>query len=462
MMKRLLTYGLLLLTILSSHFVVSACQDDLSDTTEVMMTFTTRAVTQGAASTAPVVEQMKQLRVIMLREDGTVVGNHLEPEINASSVTFTFTTPIQTGGEDFTFLAVANEGSIQPTSKLSWLSCSPGDKLSEETITQIKAQQIGDGSAFNINKGPIPQTKQWTVHVPQASTHVENQQLDFVASKISVQFLNHTMESQTLSGIRISGIGSAADGYLFAQTNNDFGTQGASSNITFSDVTVSAGEPSGMLSYYTYPVNTISSPTLYATWNGKEYNLPIKINEAFISSLPRNQHLQIVVTLTGEGMMYHVVSWEENPTNIGSPTPEGGYQVDGWGNGNNIIIGGETGEEPEEPGGGDTPVIPGDVIWDKGPKEIGWQEDKFELTDARIKNSSSICIVIDVKGNAHGQIQLQGYIPGYFNITNLAQGETDKHVIINTTQNNAPPDGSLILEGAGITLKKIYIPTTSE
>ena len=361
MMKRLLTYGLLLLTILASHFVVSACQDDLPETTEVMMTFTTRAV-MGEASTAPDNERMQDLRVIMLRENGTVVDNHMEEDINASSVTFTFTTPIQTGGEDFTFLAVANEGSIQSTSKLSWLSCSPGDKLSEETITQIKAQQIGDGTAFDINDGPIPQTKQWTVTVPQASTHVENQQLDFVASKISVQFLNHTMESQTLSGIRISGIGSAADGYLFAQTNNDFGTQGASSNITFSDVTVSAGEPSDMLSYYTYPVSTISSPTLYATWNDKEYNLPIKISDAFITSLKRNDHLQIVVTLTGEGMMYHIVSWEENPTNIGSPTPEGGYQVDGWGNGNNIIIGGETGEEPEEPGGGDEPVVTGDEL----------------------------------------------------------------------------------------------------
>ena len=336
-----------------------------------------------------------------------------------------------------------------------------GTKLSEDEINQIKAQQIGN-KALDINDGPIPQTKQWTVEVPQTHNHKVNQTLDFTASKISVQFLNHTMESQTLSNIYISGIGSATSGYLFMQNNDDFvGTQYIASEIEFSDVTVSAGEPSDMLSYYTYPVST-SEPTLYATWKEKTYNLPIKIDDAFISSLKRNDHVHIVVTLTGEGMMYHVVSWEENPTNIGSPTPEGGYQVDGWGNGNDIIIGGETGEEPEEPGGGDTPVIPGDVIWDEGPKEIGWQDDKFELTDARIKNSSSICIVIDVIGNAHGQIQLQGYIPGYFNITNLTQGEIDKHVIINTTQNNAPPDGSLILEGAGITLKKIYIPTTSE
>ncbi len=371
MMKRLLTYGLLLLTILASHFVVSACQDDLPETTEVMMTFTTRAVVSDIISSdAPDEDKMKDLRVIMLRQDGTVVDNHLEPDINASSVTFTFTTPIQTGGEDFTFLAVANEESIQSESELSWLNCNPGDNLSS-TLSAIKAQQIGDGTAFDINDGPIPQTKQWTVHVPQTNNHKENQTLDFVASKISVQFLNHTMKSQTLSNVYITGIGSATDGYLFAQASNDFGTQGASSNRTFSFATISAGEPSDIQTYYTYPVSTVSEPTLYATWNEKTYNLPIKINDAFISSLPRNQHLQIVVTLTGEGMMYHVVNWEENPTNIGSPTPEGGYQVDGWGNGNDIIIGGEI-------GGGDTPGGGEEPVW-SGSKEINWSSNGAEL-----------------------------------------------------------------------------------
>ena len=395
-MKRLLTYGLLLLTILASHFVVSACQDDLPETTEVMMTFTTRAVVSDVvASNAPDEDKMKDLRVIMLRQNGTVVDNHLEPDINASSVTFTFTTPIQTGGEDFTFLAVANEESIQSESELSWLNCNPGDNLSS-TLSAIKAQQIGDGTAFDINDGPIPQTKQWTVHVPQTNNHKENQTLDFVASKISVQFLNHTMESQTLSNVYITGIGSATDGYLFAQASNDFGTQGASSNRTFSFATISAGEPSDIQTYYTYPVSTVSEPTLYATWNEKTYNLPIKINDAFISSLPRNQHLQIVVTLTGEGMMYHIVSWEENPTNIGSPTPEGGYQVDGWGNGNNIIIGGE---EP------DTPVVPGEeyLLWSGELKDNTFHNLtlKCGLDNKHLVSGNTIALYFDMKDGSN-------------------------------------------------------------
>jgi hypothetical protein len=107
-----------------------------------------------------------------------------------------------------------------------------------------------------------------------------------------------------------------------------------------------------------------------------------------------------------------------------------------------------------------------DVIWEETPVELGWNDGngdkRFLLTDERIKNNSSICIVIDVNANEHGQIQLQGYIPGYFSISGLTDGETDKHVIINTKQNSAEPDGTLILEGVGVILKKIYIPSASE
>ena len=387
MMKRLLTYGLLLLTILASHFVVSACQDDTPyEDTEVTMTFTTRAVvTDKVDSNAPDEDKMKDLRVIMLRQDGTVVDNHLERNINASSVTFTFSTPIQIDGEDFTFLAVANEESIQSTSTIDWLTCLPGVKLSEETIAQIKEQQIGDGSAFNINIGSIPQTKQWTVHVPQQDTHVENQTLDFVASKISVQFINNTNAEQSLNNIKITGIGYNVYGYLFAHNSADFvGENHNASNITFTDVTnLAIGATSVVQTYYTYPIGSLSSPTLYATWDGVEYTLPIELNDAFITTLNRNDHLQIFVTLTGQELVvnYTIAPWNtDNTTNIGSPTTNGGYHVGDWGNGNDIIIGGEIGGG-DTPGGGedpnpepepDVPVVPGDVI------EL-WNNDEGDL-----------------------------------------------------------------------------------
>ncbi len=371
-MKRLLTYGLLLLTILASHFVVSACQDDAPyEDTEVMITFTTRAEVKDKETSATVEEnKMKDLRVIMLRQDGTVVDNHIEPDINASSITFKFTTPIKYEGEYFTFLAVANEGSIQSTSELSWITSKPGDNLSS-SLSAIQTQQIGNG-VLNINNGPIPQSKQWTVHVPQEDTKIPTQRLDFVASKVSVEFKNETNKEQTLKNVRISGFGSATQAYLFKQNGTDFvGQQGVSDKYLLGDegLTIPVGK-SDSLKYYTYPVNTISIPTLHAQWKqGEEYK-DCSLDLSGITSLPRNQHLKILITLTGQELIvnYTIVPWNtDNTTNIGSPTTNGGYQVDGWGNGNDIIIGGEIGggeggdepdPEPEEP---DVPVVLGDV-----------------------------------------------------------------------------------------------------
>ena len=343
-MKRLLTYGLLLLTILACHFVVSACQDDLPETTEVMMTFTTRAVTQGAASTAPDKERMKDLHVIMLRSDGTIVGNHTEPNITASSVTFTFSTPIKTTGEDFTFLAIANENNIGKTLVNGNLEI--GDKLSTGDIEELTMNA-------NLNAiGALPQTKLWTVHVPQTQNHHVNQQLDFVASKISVQFVNETGEEQSLSDIKLTGMPQATAGYLFKQDDSDYvGTQHDASDIAFTNVTMETGATSAEQAYYTYPVAAISEAALVATWNGKPYELPLD----GITRLARNEHLQIVVTLTPAQditVNYTIAEWKDNNTNIGDEpptTPGNGYHVDDFGEGGIIDVGG---------GGGN--------IWDLG------------------------------------------------------------------------------------------------
>ena len=379
-MKRLLTYGLLLLTILASHFVVSACQDDLPETTEVMMTFTTRAVTQGAASTAPVKERMKDLHVIMLRSDGTIVGNHTEPNITASSVTFTFSTPIKTTGEDFTFLAIANENNIgQP---LVNGNLEIGDKLSTDDIENLTMNA-------NLNAiDALPQTKLWTVHVPQTQNHHVNQQLDFVASKISVQFVNETGEEQSLSDIKLTGMPQATAGYLFKQDDSDYvGTQHDASDITFNAVSnLAVSATSDAQTYYTYPVATISEAALVATWNGKPYELPLD----GITRLARNEHLQIVVTLTPAQditVNYTIAPWEENATNIGGEaptTPGNGYHVDDWGTGGIIDVGG---------GGNDDPWanLGGSII--AGGKDVfsNWSEIEG------LGNNSSLQIPLDDK-----------------------------------------------------------------
>lgn len=356
-MKRLLTYGLLLLTILASHFVVSACQDDLPETTDIMVTFTTRAISGGAASTAPEIEQMHDLRVIMLRSDGTIVGmDDYKPEdekldFNPSSVKFTFSTTIPNpSGEDFTFLAIANEEYVDE--ELPWSTRGIGDKLTQSEIESITVDT-------DIDSEPIPQTDYWTVHVPQSNYKIDDRTLQFAGSKISVVFNNMTKEEQSLSNIHITGIGSASAGYLFKQTKGDdfVGTQHDASDITFTDVTnLAAGATSEELTYYTYPVGSVSSPTLFATWNEKEYNLPItevrdeEGNVHNFTSLARNERLKIVITLTPAGditVNYTIAEWEETPTNLGDTaptTPDNGYNTEDWGASNDIEIGGGAGE----------------------------------------------------------------------------------------------------------------------
>lgn len=389
-MKRLLTYGLLLLTILASHFVVSACQDDLPETTEVMMTFTTRAVTQGAASTAPDKERMKDLHVIMLRSDGTIVGNHTEPNITASSVTFTFSTPIKTTGEDFTFLAIANENNIGKTLVNDNLKI--GDELSTGDIENLTMD-----ADLNDEIDALPQTKLWTVYVPQTQNHKVNQTLDFVGSKISVVFNNMTKEPQSLRDISITGITPNTQGYLFKQDGTDYidSKDNNATPISWDKVLMLAAPTTGAndetiyasdsVAYYTYPLGegNISSPMLYADWNGEQRELSLNRikdkegNEIDFTSLKRNEHLRIEITLTPAGditVNYTIAAWEETPTNIGDKaptTPENGYHVDTWGTGGIIDVGG---------GGND--------VWQLGNGQTitGKQEWQFEKTDFEVSD----------------------------------------------------------------------------
>lgn len=384
-MKRLLTYGLLLLTILASHFVVSACQDDLPETTDIMVTFTTRAISGGAASTAPEIEQMHDLRVIMLRSDGTIVdkGQYTpEGDFNPSSVRFTFSTTIPNPeGEDFTFLAIANEEYVDE--ELPWSTRGIGDKLTQSEIESITVDT-------DIKSEPIPQTDYWTVHVPQSNYKIDDRTLQFAGSKISVVFNNMTKEEQSLSNIHITGIGSASAGYLFKQTTGDdfVGERHADTDITFTDVTnLAAGATSEELTYYTYPVGSVSTPTLFATWNEKEYNLPItevrdeEGNVHSFNSLARNERLKIVITLTPAGditVNYTIAAWEETPTNIGDTaptTPGNGYNTENWGASNDIEIGGDEDDPWSNLGG--TIIAGGSDIFDNWNDVTGLKDNSY-------------------------------------------------------------------------------------
>lgn len=348
-MKRLLTYGLLLLTILASHFVVSACQDDLPETTEVMVTFTTRTYEkeEGGETDAIAPEKMKDLRVIVLDGENIVIGNDIRTDIEQKSVVFSYATLVS-DGETFKFLAIANEESAGLANDLAAIKV--GSTMTNDQINEWKTLTISNHLKPTAD-APLPQSKFWT-WTSQKDAPDPNATLDYAASKISVQFKNETNAVQSLTDIKITGIGSATNAYLFAQEGNDFAEQQiAPSDIVFANVeNLNPGATSTIQNYYSNPVSNILNPMLYATWMGEQRTLSLSQvkdkdgNTISLTSLKRNEYLQILVTLTGDGPVvnYTIHSWEENKTNIGDEAPTIGdeYHVDGWDQGDNIEIGG--------------------------------------------------------------------------------------------------------------------------
>lgn len=410
-MKRLLTYGLLLLTILASHFVVSACQDD-SDKTTIMMTFTTRVenaplgTTTDESAEVPQ-EQMKELRIIMARKDGTVIHNEKQ-SVTGNEHTFSFDVPMMAYTENFQFVAIANESALVSTTGTS-IDLSNVDKAA---FNNLKTLVIGqDGFFFGDDSQCIPQTIYWAQDITYGTETNIRKELQFVVGKITLEFKNETKETQSLTGIHIKGIIPNAQGNLFAQDNDFVGTQHDASamqaaDIIFNPVTdLGEGNSSGIQHYYTYPVGsygvasstlsftqsekTYEQPTLFATWNGIEYNLPITEvtdkggNKHNFTSLARNERLKIVITLTPAGditVNYEIAEWIDNPTNIGNPQPNpgGGYHVDPWGDVNDIIIGGgEAGENDWTLSDGT--IIKGEQIQEDWTDFAGDQNDQLRV-----------------------------------------------------------------------------------
>ena len=412
MRKEFLTYGLWMLTLVASLFVVSACQKDDStyDNTEVMMTFTTRALVSPGDTTSTAIDQerMRKLRVIMVRENGDIVDNHVVENITQTSVTFTFSTPVRTGGEDFTFFAIANEDGLTPTNanELDWLKTATGNNFTEENLNAFKSQTVGTNGSFVLNPNQaIPQTKYWTVEVPQIDKHkLKNQQLDYLTGKISVKFKNQTNQPQSLSDIKLTGIMPNGKGYLFAQASNDYVGQDIGGDISLEAVTNLAAGDSITQNYYTYPIDAanITSPVLHATW--KDTNHQETLSK--LTSLLRGQHLQIVISLTGQGLTtnYSIADWEEHQTNIGSPGMGGNYELKDWGNSNDIVIGGGG-------SGGDLPVLPGTVIWQTDNNFSlpisNWQGSTLNLTSEQFdKITAGRILTIETVFNSTGGFRI--------------------------------------------------------
>lgn len=472
-MKRLLTYGWLLLTLLASLFVMSACQKEEVSKNEVMLTFNTRSDVADAKSDATTdVESMQELRVIMVNQDGTIIGNQKKTiATDQTQETFNFQAPVKNGNESFTFFAIANESSIVPDN-LRWIE-QPTGTLFANSINEYKTTQIGNDAVFDFSKH-IPQTKIWEVSYSEIKESGGNlsitKQLEYVTGKISVHFVNQTNEQQSLSNIHITGITPNTQGYLFKQDGTDYidskltDNGNAVSTISFGDLTLDAPTTgvddetiyaSDSVAYYTYPLaeGNFNSPMLYATWGDETESRTLALSG--ITSLKRNDHLKIIVTLTGQELVvnYSIAPWVEKLTYIGSPTIGGGYNTEDWTAGGDVNIGGD-------------PVVPGDVIWE-GTQEIDWGKnggihftmgaDKFKACYGKLIGFDFV--ITEGKNNHQGFAKVfdtGGAEQEYVGIPSTVQ-DGKITMEMDLSQKNLPEGCHLFISGDGITLKKIYI-----
>ena len=374
-----------------------------------MMTFTTRVENAPLGSTTDESaevpqEQMKELRIIMARKDGTVIHNEKQP-VTGNEHTFSFDVPMMAYTENFQFVAIANESTLG-------LDFSEVEVNNKTAFNDLKTLVIGsDGFFFDLESQCIPQTIYWAQDITYGETTKIRKELQFVVGKITLEFKNVTEETQSLTGIHIKGIIPNAQGYLLAQASNDFvGTQHDASamqdaDIIFNPVTdLSVDGSSPIQHYYTYPVGsygvasstlsftqsekTYKQPTLFATWNGIEYNLPItevRDEESNVvhnfTSLARNERLKIVITLTPAGditVNYTIAPWEDTPTNIGDKapiTPGNGYNTENWGASNDIEIGGDEDDPWSNLGG--LIIADGEDIFDNWNNVTGLVDNSY-------------------------------------------------------------------------------------
>lgn len=439
-------------------FIFTACQDDAPyKTTEVIMTFTTRAlVTQDNATTPIDVERMKDLRVIMVRENGYIAHNHKIENITTNSVTISFQTLVNEGGERFKFFAIANEGGITPTQNFS--------AITESAIPSLNTLSVGDGEFAIPNNQAIPQTSYWThdVDLDNPETKYVSAQLDYTVGKITLQFDNKKNSSQHLENIYITGITPNTQGFLFKQAAPDYiTTNDFNGNIVFDDIDVQAGSPSSIQHYYTYPIGFISQqitkPILHATWNGTEYSLELP----GVSSLLRGQRLDIVVTLDqGLAVNFSIKDWEVNNTNIGSsPNVGGNYGAGDWTDQDIDINGGD------DPVGPDVPVVPGDVY--KGSFTVGDIINYIDISGSVDKLVTGATLAFEIECNQNGSNWEIRFMANEW--TNNLEATDDGYLRFNkdvealnlvltaTDVANLKASKRLYLVGANVTIKRISI-----
>lgn len=304
-----LRYGILatLCLLLLALLPASCIQDEYAakEKATVTVTFTTRADggTTVVGDELEDNERMKTLRVIVSNGNDilyNVYYTDFETDGDGryyKTITFSELT-VNKKGEDFDFYAIANEEGIA-----GW-------------PTQITSlEQLPENITLSTSSDLIPQTAKATITVePQQDGGIQSATipLQFAVAKVRLTINNTSTESQTVSGIELSGVNTTSTN-LFAESSS---TENSGS-VDLGEMEISAENKSTVYAYF-YE-NTGGDYVLSATWNG-EKTLRFGSGTTYnIGSIPRGRMLDINVNLsvnTKPTINVLVIPWDEKSMDV--------------------------------------------------------------------------------------------------------------------------------------------------
>lgn len=306
------SYGIGVCLLLLSVLLPTSCiKDDYAagEKTSVTMTFTTRA--QSAApsvdGSVPLLdnEQMKTLRVIVARKSGEILFNvKYDIDVNETFKKITFSElTTNKNGEKFDFYAIANEEAFLNT----------GESLEGKGInlTELKARVISKN--FNSPAlSQLPQAAYQEIEVKPGENNEATMQLLFPVAKINLSFVNTTGSEQNISEVKLQN-GTPNGAKLFYDGNMPTSVDKTGMYITFDDFALNASSENPSCVRYVYPGETNQQYVITAKWNGKDYTLPLAVDNKTLTNLARGSQYNVIITLKGGGLTVSCVvqPWED-------------------------------------------------------------------------------------------------------------------------------------------------------
>lgn len=306
------SYGIGVCLLLLSVLLPTSCiKDDYAagENASVTMTFTTRAQSADPSvdGSVPLLdnEQMKTLRVIVARKSGEILFNvKYDIDVNETFKKITFSElTTNKNGEKFDFYAIANEEAFLDA----------GESLEGKGIylTELKARVINKN--FNSPAlSQLPQAAYQEIEVKPSENNEATMQLLFPVAKINLSFVNTTGSEQNISEVKLQN-GTPNGAKLFYDGNMPSGVNPTGTGISFDDFTLTAAGENSNSVRYVYPGETSQQYVIVAKWNGKDYTLPLKVNDQVLTNLARGKQYNVTITLKGGGLTVSCVvqPWED-------------------------------------------------------------------------------------------------------------------------------------------------------